>query len=670
MNIGQLTPCMTKKGDAISNYVLEIREILIKQGLESCVYVENSDFGFSSFIRSFRDCKPRKDDIVIFHASTSSPLTGFFKELDCKKIMIYHNSTPGHFFQGINERIAILLENYHRELASLIGYVDCVLCDSEFNRQEVEKMGFANAVESPIFLRFERLRNANPALLKRLQDGFANIIYVGRIIPNKKVEDVIKVFYYYQNFINPRSKLFLVGNLSEDTKAYYDSLIKYIKTLQLKEVYFTNSVSDSDLAAYYQSAQVFLMMSEHEGMCLPLLEAMSCDVPVIAYHAAAIPFTLGNAGVLVKNKNPRVVAELIDLILQDKYLRKKILQTQKERLQYFEPERLKKQFLEHVCKLRNVPIIRKTEKHQPPQFIQKLKMSFSLKKHSKNGNHNSYSYLFQHPESLKEIKMIYIQPKGVGDIIMSTPILRELKMKYPFALLDFAAEDNCKEIIAENPNINQIYSFQNLPNLQEYILVFRPYLKTQYMVDWQNTGIHIVDLYAKLCGVNLKNYQTEIVPKKVDLRKFGIPEDYICLHTESSLKYKDWPYFNELIKKRKDKFNIVVIDQQQHFKNTIQLPTNLSLREKAYIVSRSKMLIGVDSMGIHMACAFNIPTIALYGNTLPELCKPLPNENLITLVPRKRCTEGWHHSCKEGQYCIWSISVEEVLKGIERMMLK
>jgi len=171
--------------------------------------------------------------------------------------------------------------------------------------------------------------------------------------------------------------------------------------------------------------------------------------------------------------------------------------------------------------------------------------------------------------------------------------------------------------------------------------------------------------------VKLEDYKTEIYPEKINLNKYKIQGDYICLHTESSLRSKDWPYFKELIEKLREEFKIVVIDEQQHnYPDTIQLPKNMKLIEKAFIVGKCKMLIGVDSMGIHMSCAFGIPTIAIYGNTLPELCRPLSNNNLITLKPKKRCTEGWHHKCKENNYCIDNISVEEVLQKIEEILPK
>ena len=684
MRIDQLTPAINMTGDSISNYVFGIRDLLIELGYKSNIYIENKDFSFSGFVKDYRKCKVKKEDIVILHATIGSNLTNFFRNLKCKKMIIYHGHTPAKFFNGVNNKIFKLLESYDDDLRSLIGTTDYVLCDSEFNKQDLEKIGFRDIKVNPIFINFNRFKEINQAIADKFNDDYINISCIGRIIPNKKIQDTIKIFYYYKNFINSKSRLFIVGSISNDAEKYYKSLVEYISKLKLRDVYFTNKVSDKDLASYYKSSDIFLCMSEHEGLGLPLIEAMYFDIPIIAFNSTAVPYTLDNAGILVDKKDFKKIAELINTILINEDLKYKIIEGQKERLKYFDNEKLKKQCLQHIMNVKNSTVtntfsnsINEAEKFEKEK-IPILKNFKLFKKKAENekigrNKYDSYDFVFNHPESVSEIKILYIQPKGVGDIIMSTPIIRCLKKKYPYALIDFAADDYCKDIIIDNPYINKVYSFDKLPNLQEYIQVLRPYLKTQYMINWQNSGIHIVDLYASLCGIRLDSYKTDIFPIKVNLGDYGIKEneDYICLHIQSSLKYKDWPYFKELIDKIKDKFKVVVIDEQQHnYKHTIQLPPDIKLREKAYIISKSKMLIGIDSMGIHMASAFQIPTIALYGNTLPDLCKPLSNKNLIAIEPKERCTEGWHHFCKEGNYCINNITVNEVLEKLEELMLK
>src|SRR3989344_5677798 len=641
IEISQLIPSIES---VASNYVFVIRDLLAKKGFKSNIYAIHRDPSLPSFVKDYKEYEGKEWDIMILHAAVASELTGFFRNLKCKKILVYHNHTPANFLKGINDEKAVQLSGYKDELRTLIGNVDKVLAVSEYNKLCLERIGFRNVEFSHLFVNFDRFEYHDQKTLEKFDDDYINIICVGRIVPNKKIEDVIRIFYYYKKFINEKSRLFLIGGV-DDAIEYYIAILNYIEKLKLKDVIFIEECNEEELTSYYKLSDIFLYMSEHEGIGLPLIEAMYFKIHIIAFNAAAVPYTLGNSGLLVNEKDHKRVAELINLVLNDSNLKKKILDGQEERLKYFDSERLQERFMQHILE---------------------LKKSFKIEKEL-----NKHNNFLKHPESIAQIKILYIQPKGVGDIIMSTPVIRALKNKYPFALIDFAADDYCKYIVIGNPNINKIYSFDNLPDLQEYILVLRPYLKTQHMADWQNSGIHIVDLYSKLCGMKLEDYRTEIYPEKINLDNYNIQGDYICLHTESSLRSKDWPYFEELIKKLREEFKIVIIDEQQHnYPGTIQLPKNMKLTEKAFIVNKCKMLIGVDSMGIHMSCAFGVPTIAIYGNTLPELCRPLSNNNLITIKPKKRCTEGWHHKCKEDNYCIDNISVEEVLQKIEEILPK
>lgn len=632
MEISQLTPVITRIGDSISNHVFEIRGLLAKQGFQSKIYVEHKDsFFLPDFVKNYRSCRPKKEDIVILHATVGSNLTNFFRNLKCKKMIIYHNHTPAKFFEGVNNDIMRLLKNYDTDLKSLVRSTDSVLGVSEFNKQDLEKLGFRNVKVSPIFIDFNKFKKLNQTLISKFDDKWVNIIHVGRIVPNKKIEDLIKVFYYYKNFINPKSRLLLIGGITT-VPNYYESLLEYVDKLNLKDVFFTNKVSDKDLATYYCLSDIFLSMSEHEGLGLPLIESMYFDIPIIAFNSTGIPHTLGNSSILVNKKNFRGIAELIDVILNNKKIKENIIKGQKKKLKDFDSEKLKKQFLQHIIDLKDSKKIKDNR-----------------------------------DEEIKKLKLLCVLPGGVGDVIMFTPILRGLKEKYKDTEIDFLTSDYCKDILIGNPNITNVYTDETSINLKDYFQVLRPYTKTQSIPDWQKTGIHIIDLYANLCGITLEDYKTEVYPLEVDLQSYGIRanEDYICLHTQSSLKCKDWPYFKDLIEKLKDNFQIVVIDEQQHnYPHTIQLPPDMKLREKAYVISKSKMIIGIDSMGIHLSSALGIPTIAIYGNTLPELCKPLSNKKLITLIPKKRCTEGWHHICKEGEHCINSISVEEILEKV------
>ncbi|MCK4250664.1 glycosyltransferase family 4 protein [candidate division WOR-3 bacterium] len=343
MKIHQILPTISP-GDAIGNDVIEIRNILRKWGYKSDIYAQNIHPEMSKIAKKYIAYKKvsSKDNILIFHFSIGSEVSDFVKTLPDKKIMIYHNITPHKYFIGINDYLAILLKNGRNELKSFAGITDLALGDSEYNRLELEELGFGNTDVLPILVDFEKYDNPNYKLLERYEDDCVNILFVGQISPHKRQGDIIKAYYYYKH-INPRSRLFLVGNY-ERSERYYEQLQELTRRLKLKDVYITGMVGFKDMVAYYKLADIFLSMSEHEGFCVPLLESMFFDIPVIAYNSTAIPYTLGDSGILIKEKNYEEIAEMINLLVEDTELRIRIIKKQNERLKEFDKEKVKNKF--------------------------------------------------------------------------------------------------------------------------------------------------------------------------------------------------------------------------------------------------------------------------------------------------------------------------------------
>jgi glycosyltransferase involved in cell wall biosynthesis len=287
----------------------------------------------------------------VYHYSVGSELTEFCKKANAKKMLIYHNITPPRFFTNINPQTAKDLEQGLEEIKSMRDCVDVALGVSEYDRMDLENFGFKNTGRIWLLLNDKRLHAVpNKNIIDKYDDDFVNIISVGRMSPNKKFEDVIKVFYYYQKVINRRSRLFLVGSIAGGN-SYVEFLRGMCAVLSLKDVVFTNHITDTDLNGYYKAADIYITMSEHEGFCVPLLEAMHNDVPVIAFGSSAIPETLGGAGVCVKEKDFEAIAEMMELILTDKALKSKIIEKQKGRLKDFDREKLKNALGEFIKKL-------------------------------------------------------------------------------------------------------------------------------------------------------------------------------------------------------------------------------------------------------------------------------------------------------------------------------
>ncbi|HAJ96669.1 MAG TPA: glycosyltransferase [Ruminococcus sp.] len=348
MNIYQIVTTLNF-GDAIGNDVIAIKHVIEDMGLKTAVYSES----IAPKVKE-PDCmtlehfpKLHDDDIVIYHMGNGSPLNEAVTHLDCRKIMIYHNITPYEFFH-LDSMSAV--ENCRKGLQDvktvMRGKFNAYIADSAFNKSDLVRMGYkADSISViPVIVPFDDYKKKpDSAMVEELSDGMTNIVFVGRIAPNKKHEDLIWIFAYYKKYVNPDSRLILAGSANADGM-YFKDLQAYIEELGVKDVVFAGHISFAEILAIYKTAHVFLCMSEHEGFCVPLLEAMTFDVPVIAYGACAVPETLGGAGVVVSNKDPVFLSKVIDGVVNQKAMRSQIIKAQRERLKYFQYDRIKKEF--------------------------------------------------------------------------------------------------------------------------------------------------------------------------------------------------------------------------------------------------------------------------------------------------------------------------------------
>lgn len=338
MQIHQILPTLSQ-GDAIGNEVRLMQSLFREWGYTSHIFAENIHPETTAFYVKKYEKYSHKDNILVYHYSIGSDITEFFKTLPDKKILIYHNITPPEYFVGINEGLFKLLKDGRDSLPSLVPFVKLAIGDSEYNRQELEKMGFSRTAVLPILIDFDTYHRFNTSIVQKYKDDYVNILFVGRISPNKKQENILKIFYYYKS-INPKSRLFLVGGFN-GCERYLDQLRDIVKKLQLSDVVFTGPVPFEDLISYYKIADIFLCMSEHEGFCIPLVESMFFNIPIIAYNSTAVPYTLKNSGILVNEKQYDEIAELINFITEDNNLKRKIIEQQKERLKTFQFDEIK-----------------------------------------------------------------------------------------------------------------------------------------------------------------------------------------------------------------------------------------------------------------------------------------------------------------------------------------
>jgi glycosyltransferase involved in cell wall biosynthesis len=317
-------------GDAISNEALAVQAHLRRRGYASDIFAEGVHPRMAHLARplwQYADVSS-PDTVCLFHFSIGSAAGRLIHEAPDRLVAIYHNITPAHFFLGFHPHLAGLCYHGRRELSAFAPRTELALGDSEFNRRELEAAGFPRTGVLPIVLDLDSYGGPVSPVVRRLYaDGRRNVVFVGRIIPNKRIDDLIRSFALYQRHAEPHSRLLLVGDYRGHER-YFDRLRELVAALGAQEVVFTGHVDHDELLACYSVADVFLCLSEHEGFCVPLLEAMVFGVPVIAYDAGAVRETLRGGGLLIEDKRPEVVAELIDAVVTRADLREEILATQ------------------------------------------------------------------------------------------------------------------------------------------------------------------------------------------------------------------------------------------------------------------------------------------------------------------------------------------------------
>lgn len=346
MRIVQMLPVLAF-GDAIGNDTLALDDALKKNGYEAAIYVEHLDERFKDVADEIGHYVNRKDDIIFFHLSTGADMNYGISMYDNPLIIMYHNITPGYFFEKYDETSMMVCDSGRRAAKYLKKKASLCFADSEFNKSELLEMGYECPIEVlPILIAFDDYKKKpTPQVISEYSDdGYTNIVFTGRVAPNKKHENLIAAFDYYKTYINPKSRLILVGRY-DFFPEYYHRLEKYVKKLGVQDVIFTGQVKFTDILAYYEIADIFLCLSEHEGFCVPLVEAMMFDTPVIAYDSCAVGETLGGSGLLLPDKDPAVVAEAIERVRTDQTLRETIINNQRIRLKYFEHDRINAQFL-------------------------------------------------------------------------------------------------------------------------------------------------------------------------------------------------------------------------------------------------------------------------------------------------------------------------------------
>jgi glycosyltransferase involved in cell wall biosynthesis len=306
-------------GDAIGHEVLGIQRALRAAGVESEIIVETADPRLEPLTVDYRDMvdQVQEQDLLIHHFSLGSRASRTAFALPARMVLVYHNITPPEYFLGVHPQLVRQCYHGRRELLAYRGRCELALGDSEFNRQELEALGFPVTGVLPVVPDFSHLDVAgDPRVLAAYDDDWTNLLFVGRVIPNKRPDDLIRFFDAYKRLYNPRSRLILAGAYGGFDR-YLAQLHALIGRLDVRDVHILGQVTNEELTSLYDCADLFLCASEHEGFCVPIVEAFYKRVPVAAFAATAVPATMDGGGVLYETREPARVAAIVHGLLSE-----------------------------------------------------------------------------------------------------------------------------------------------------------------------------------------------------------------------------------------------------------------------------------------------------------------------------------------------------------------
>lgn len=334
--IAQFVPTYTRH-DAISNHVTQLHHALLAAGYRSEIYSEFLDPRMADLGRSYHECdrEPDPGRVILYHASTDSAMAGWLIEAAAagqKVVIDYHNITPSEYFSRWEPMAARSMDRGREELAALLPHTVLALADSGYNEAEMKALGHPRTAVCPLLVDLSEYHGEpdGETVADLTGRGGPLWLFVGRVAPNKCQHDVIAAFAAYRRLYAPAARLALVGGVTSGR--YQKSLEDMVDELELgSSVEFVGSAPFAQLLAYFRAADAFVCLSEHEGFCVPVLEAMELGVPVFAFAAAALTETVADAGVLLQSKDPLAVAAAVDAVASHPERRQSLISAGRER---------------------------------------------------------------------------------------------------------------------------------------------------------------------------------------------------------------------------------------------------------------------------------------------------------------------------------------------------
>lgn len=348
--IDQVIPSLASR-DAIGGHVMQLRDLLRSRGYQSDIFYGNAtpdrlDEGYP--VTRIGD-PSSSGRVLLYQLSIGSGVADIFRERPERKFVNYHNITPAELLEGWVPAIGEEVRWGRAQLRDLAPVTEFAIADSMYNERELRDAGYRSTATVPLLIDPDGFTgSADPALAARLArqraDGGADLLFVGKVSPHKGQHDLIKALAAYRRLYDPRARLHIVGGaISEE---YLSAVLGFAEELGLGDaVEMAGSVTHEELIAYYAGCDVFLCLSNHEGFCVPLLESMYHRLPVVSYANTAVPETVGQAGLILPDKEPARVAAAIHRVIEDAHLRAELARAAADRVEWFALARVQDRFV-------------------------------------------------------------------------------------------------------------------------------------------------------------------------------------------------------------------------------------------------------------------------------------------------------------------------------------
>jgi glycosyltransferase involved in cell wall biosynthesis len=332
---------------AVGAHVLQLQALAEEvSGRPSAVFVGTASPGLAARARPFRDygrkLPANREDVLVYQSAIGSPVADFLLRRRQVIVVNFHNLTPVRYLRAWDVEAADGVLWGERQLRQLAPRASLAIADSTFNADHLRGAGYRDAAVAvaPVLVDLEALvaaadAGADARLAAAKAAGGSDWLFVGRVSANKCQHRLVGALAAYRRLYDPHARLWLVGGGDQSTygKAVNDLAAK----LGLGDaVTLTGPVAPATLAAHYRQADVFVCLSEHEGYCVPLVEAMRFGVPVVAAGSSAIPETAQGGAVVLPFPGPRgpgvgVVAAAVHRVLGDPSLRDELVAAGRQR---------------------------------------------------------------------------------------------------------------------------------------------------------------------------------------------------------------------------------------------------------------------------------------------------------------------------------------------------